>query len=299
VHESGGAVLGVCSICIEPLLWFGKRADSIPVWAVSGPILQDGLDPETKKALYEELVDHVENELKERKVLHSEIRIWDPFLESACLEAWLRAGYSVKNVQSLMRSVPLNETEVMSTYDKSFSKEVRQGHRRGARVEVNTQCDCDELYRLHATTMERAGSSPRYNPDEISYVLGWNNSLRDVYLCKYEGRTIAFAISLRFNRVTIGWIAGFDRKYAGIRPMNLIFDELIRNSARQGVQTIDFGGEPTAGLSHFKRSIGANPVLCYYLNKTYCNNLYLSFALFLTAKITQFKCLRLRKSTQL
>jgi hypothetical protein len=299
IHGGGGVVLGVCTICIEPLLWFGKRADSIPVWAISGPILQDGLDPETKRTLCEELVNQVENELRGRKVLDAEIRIWDPFLDSACLEPWLRAGYGIRNVQTLMRSVPLNESEVMSTYEKSFWKEVRQGHSRGGKVEMNTQCDSDELYRLYAKTMQHAGTRPRYDREEVSYVLSWSNNLRDVYLCKYEGRTIGFAISLKFNRITIGWIAGSDRNFVRIRPMNLIFDELVRNSARQGVQTIDFGGGPTAGLSHFKRAVGANPVLHYYISKTYCNSLYLSFALYLTARITRFKYLRVRHSTHL
>lgn len=299
IHGGGSVVLGVCTICIEPLLWFGKRADSIPVWAVSGPILQDGLDPETKGALYGELVNHVENELRRRKVLDAEIRIWDPFLDSACLEPWLRAGYSIKKVQTLMRSVPLNESEVMSRYESSFLRKVRQGHRRGGKVELNTQCDNDELYRLYATTMQHAGTHPRYDRDEVSYVLSWSNNLRDVYLCKYEGRTIGFAINLKFNRVTIGWLAGMDRKFERIRPMNLIFDEELRNSARQGVHTFDFGGGPTAGLSHFKRAVGANPVLHYYISKTYCNSLYLSSALYLNERITRFKFSRLRYSTHL
>lgn len=283
IHGSGGDVLGVSTICIEPLTWFGKRADSIPVWAFSGPILQDGLDPQTKQALYWELINFVERELRRRGALDATIRIWDPFLDSECLEPWLRAGYHIKEQRTLMCSVPPEESQVMKTYDNSFRRQVGQGHRRGGRVETNTPVDNEELYRLYAMTMSHAGTHPRYDLDEVAYVLNWSNDLRDVYLCKYEGRLVGFAIFLKFNRVTILWLAGMDRISVGIRPMNLIFHELMLNSARAGMRTIDFGGGPTAGLSHFKQGVGAKPTSLYYINKTYCNRLYLLLALALAA----------------
>ncbi len=58
----------------------------------------------------------------------------------------------------------------------------------------------------------------KYSLDEVTYVANWNNDLKDLYVCKSKDRLIAFLISLKFNNVSIAWLAGMDRRYAGIDP---------------------------------------------------------------------------------
>src|SRR5271157_3700748 len=77
-HEKGGSVLGVSTVCIQPLPRFGKLGDSIPFSHFSGPILQDGLDLETRKICYMQLINATDRELSQR-VLRIVYRIWDPF----------------------------------------------------------------------------------------------------------------------------------------------------------------------------------------------------------------------------
>jgi len=279
VHENDEDILGLTTLCIEPLSWFGKRGDSIPVWHFSGPILRDGLEPQARKRAYLQLIDIIDRELVERGVLCAEFRIWDPYFDHACFEPWLKAGFCIREWRTWMCDVPEDESLVMKTHGKAFREQVRQGHRRGGIVEVNTPVSNKEVFLLHTMTMVHGGTHPRYSLDEVSYVLNWSNDLKDVYLCKHEGRLIGFLIALKFNRVAIAWLAGIDRRYAGIRPANLLWHELMRHSARQGMRTVDFGGGVTEGVTHFKEELGAKPTPTFSLNKTYCSNLYLRLAL--------------------
>jgi len=278
VHDKGGDVLGLSTVCIEPLPHFGKRGDSIPVWHLGGPVLQDSLDHEARKAVCQQLINVVDRELRERRALDMTFRVWDPFSDHTCFEPWLKAGYRMRERCTWMCTIPEDESQLMKTFAGNFRSRVKQGYRRGGVVEINITADIRELYELHKMSMVHGGTDPRYSLDEVSYALNWNNDLRDIYLCRHEGRLIGFLLSLKFNRVTLAWLSGMNRSHSEIRPMNLMFHELIRNSARQKMRTVDLGGGVTKGATHFKEGAGAKPTSTFNLSKVYCSRPYLMLA---------------------
>jgi Acetyltransferase (GNAT) domain len=277
IHEKGD-IVGLCTVCIVPIPRFGRRGDSIPAWHFSGPILKHDLDLQAKKSAYSQLFKAIDGELMEKAILDMTFRIWDPSLDRACFESLMDSGYDFEETQSWMFNVREDESQIMKTYTKHFRNQVRQGERRGAAVEVNAPVDVEELYALHEMTMVHGHTRPRYSMDEVAFVLNWGTELKDLYLCKHEGRLMGFLVTLKFNNVTIVWLAGMDRRYAEFRPMNLMYHELMKRSARQAIRTVDIGGGVTEGVTHFKEDLGAKPMPIFVLHKKYRNNLYVMLA---------------------
>ncbi len=191
----------------------------------------------------------------------------------------MKAGYQIQESRSWMCDVPEDESRLMKSYAKHFRNQVRQAHQRGGVIELNTPIDREEVYELYKMTMARNDLSPRYSIDEIAYVLNWSNDMKDLYLCKYEGKLGGFLISLKFNKVSIDWLAGMDRRYAEFRPMNLLFHELLRQSVVQEMRTVDLGGGVTEGVIRFKERRWREPNPIFSLYKPYSSHLYLTLAL--------------------
>jgi Acetyltransferase (GNAT) domain len=277
IHEREN-IVGLCTVCLVPVPRFGKRGDSIPVYHFSGPILKQGLDLQAKKAAYLQLFMAIDGELRERAILDVTFRIWDPSLDRAYFGSLPEYGYHLKEVPSWMYNVPEDESEIMKTYAQNFRGQVRQGNRRGAVVEVNVPFDIKQLYALHEMTMALGHARPKYSMDEVAHVLNWGTQLKDLYLCKHEGRLVGFLVTLKFNNMAIDWIEGMDRRYAEFRPMNMMYHELFKRSAREGIRTVDIGGGVTKGVTHFKEDLGAKPITTFVLHKSYRNNLYVMLA---------------------
>jgi hypothetical protein len=246
-------------------------ADSIPMYHQSGPILAEGLTSDQVKEGHRRLAAFVDQKLKDGGVLHSTTRIWEPELkERTCLKEWESVGFSVREGQTLTYLVPEDEGSIMGHYDHDFRNQVRQGTRRGGTVETNPEVDANTLYELYLTTMKEARLRPRYARKEVAYIIEAPGSVaRDVYVCKYQGRPIAFAVCLTFSHTAIYWLAGTDRRFKEVRPNNLLVDEIIRNSLRRGIRRIDFGGAARKGLYDFKSSIGTQPTQVFVLRKSY------------------------------
>jgi len=277
IHD-GGDTVGLCTVCIDPVPPFGSRGDSIPVHHFSGPIFKQALDLQTKKTAYSQLLKAIDGELKRRAILDMTFRIWDPSLDRTCFESLMDSGYDLQERASWIFNVQEDESQLMKTYTKHFRNQVRQGEKRGAVVEVNAPVGVEQLYALHEMTMVHGHTRPRYSMDEVAYVLNWGTQLKDLYLCKHEGELLGFLVTLKFNKMTIVWLASMDRRYAEFRPMNLMHHELMRRSARQAIRTVDIGGGVTEGVTHFKEDIGAKPMPIFVLHRAYRNNLYVMLA---------------------
>lgn len=283
VHDTQGNVLGLSSVCVEllPLLgkWGNTRGDSIPVYHFSGPILEDNLTLQSRSKLYEELIDFMDRELRKRRALHFTTRIWDPFFGPSVFEPWTRAGFQIREHRTFTYRVPQEIAKVNDGYTHSFKWAVKAGSHRGGAVEVNSTVDPTKIYELYSMSMAEGGTCPRYSLEEVTHALNWSSDLKDLYVCKYNGKQIGFALVLKFGRMNIYWLAGMNRNFRRINPTNLIINELICESVRNRILNIDFGGGRTSGLLHFKASLGARPEPTFELSKTYCNNPFLKLAL--------------------
>jgi hypothetical protein len=271
LHDERGGVLGLYVIILEPAFPLGIIADSIPMYHFSGPILDEDMTSDQLQEAHRRLAAFVDWKLKNGIVLHSTTRICEPELkELSCLKEWEDVGFTVKEGQTFTYLVPVDEGSIMGRYDHDFRNQVRQGARKGGTVEVNPQVDANTLYGLYLITMKEAGLKPRYARKEVASLIDAPGSIaRDVYVCKYQGRPVAFAVCLTFGRTAIYWLAGMDRRFKEVRPNNLLVDEIIRNSLKRGICRIDFGGAARKGLHDFKSSIGAKPTQVFVLEKTY------------------------------
>ena len=276
IYDRQGDVVGLQSIILQPTFPIGTLADSIPMYHFSGPILREDVTQNEREEIHKELIRFFDGELKRYGTVHLTVRIWESDLvDRACLRQWVYAGFNIREGQTFTYLMGENQSSIMQRYDHDFRNQVRQGFRRGGSVQLNGQIDVRTVYELYLESMAEAGARPRYSLQEVALMLNTNeNRFRDVYVCKYKGEMVAFAICLKFSCTAIYWLAGMNRKFREVRPMNLIIDEFIRNSLRQDIRRIDFGGGGTKGLFHFKRSIGAKLTSVFELTRTYSNLLF-------------------------
>jgi hypothetical protein len=270
IHDSAGDILGLISVCVQPFRRFIRRADSVPVSHFSGPIVREDLDVEVRKSLYRELIKFIDRTLEQKRVFDTRICLWDPSFDLQYLEPWLEEGYRIQSLRTMMYTVPADESQVMWTYRKHFRNQVRQSLLRGGLLDLNTPVESRDIYELCKMTYGLGGTHPRYSMEEIAYVLShWSNDLKDVYLCKYEGKLVGVLISLKLGRVAINWLNATNTEFRHLRPNNLLYHELVRQSIRQGIRTIDFGGQVTAGHTQFKGNAGGVPTRTFSFLKSY------------------------------
>jgi Acetyltransferase (GNAT) domain len=302
VQDRDETILGLSSVCLEPLpvlrKWGYKKGDSIPVYHFAGPILANDLSERSRITVLDELIDFTTSELRKRAVLHFSTRIWNPVSALSSFEPWQKAGFIIREHRTLTYNVPRVVSEIEEKYTHSFRWAVKAGCRRGGIVEVNRSVDPAKIYKLYQISAAEGGICPRYSLPEVEHVLSWNTDLRDLYVCTYEEEPIGFTIALNFGKMSIYWLAGMDRKFRRINPMNLLVDQFIRNSVLKDLSIIDFGGG-SGGLLHFKESTGAGPTPTFELTKTYCENRYLRLILKIALRVPGSKDLMQRYSTKL
>lgn len=284
LHDGRGSVVGLFTMILEPAFPFGMDgrspfplwvADSIPVHHFSGPILAEGLTADQMKEAHRKLATFVNYELRRDGALHLAMRIWQPTFVCdcamhACLNEWEYVGFGARKWQTLVYFMPGDESSILRNYDHDFRNQVRQGLKRGGTVEVNRQVDANEVYELYMKTRKDQGIRPNYSLPEVASLLNAPGNInRDVYVCRYQGKAVAFAVCLVFNRTAVYWLAGTDRVFKEARPNNLIMDEFIRNSLSRAISMIDLGSGIKRGLREFKLSVGAVPTPYFELTKTY------------------------------
>lgn len=122
------------------------------------------------------------------------------------------------------------------------------------------------FYGLHLETRRRLGvpTQPKRFIERFSQL--FDAGLGFVTLVRHQGRPAAAAVFLTFNR-TVMYKYGASAQWAlPLKPNNLLFDETIRWSCRQGYAALDFGRTEldNLGLARFKRGWGAEELPLSY-----------------------------------
>lgn len=120
-----------------------------------------------------------------------------------------------------------------------------------------------DYYRLHCLTRRRQGVPVQpwrffrlLHQDLVAEGLGM------VVLARFQGRPVAGAVFLSWNRTLIYKYGASDPAFLGLRPNNLVMWQAIEWGSANGCRILDFGKTDTynVGLRRFKSGWGAEEV---------------------------------------
>lgn len=93
-----------------------------------------------------------------------------------------------------------------------------------------------------------------------------------LWLALYQRKIIAGSLISYGNNVAEYWVGAALQEYFGLRPVNLLFCECIKDSCERGYAWFDFGpssgmdGTVSEGVLAFKKSFGATELPLYVIN---------------------------------
>ena len=145
---------------------------------------------------------------------------------------------------------------------------IRKAQRAGVAVRLTrSHDDLDAFYRLHWQTRRRLGIpvQPRRFIDAVFRDL-LGAGLGFVALASMEGRPIAAALFLTYNRTIVYKYGASDARYWDLRPNNLVMWSAIEWACLKGYRVLDFGRSDLEdrGLRDFKSRWGATEIPLTY-----------------------------------
>jgi len=145
--------------------------------------------------------------------------------------------------------------------------EVRSGYKKGVVFEQGGFDDLDEFYRLMVSTGQNKGIAVH---DAEYYRVLYSTLNRSasvgLFLGRFEGKTIAAGMSVKFGDKAWLLYAASDRDYYKLKPNRTLQWEMILWAHREGCRRYDFRGtatsdppstdDPGYGVYEFKKSFG-------------------------------------------
>lgn len=175
-------------------------------------------------------------------------------------ERWLNQYLRIKDPNVLWKEIK-----------KSNRNIIRKGIKNNIKVERATnESDLEELYTLELITRKRQGvPTPPINHFKNMWRIMYPKGYLEVFTARYQGRAIASALLLIFNKKVIYAIGASETESMKLRPNNLLLWKAIEWSYTEKYEYFDLGGTPRDlnGLIFFKSSFNtANiPYSYYYL----------------------------------
>jgi CelD/BcsL family acetyltransferase involved in cellulose biosynthesis len=151
---------------------------------------------------------------------------------------------------------------VLETFKRSqVRRNITRAQREGVTVRRSTSANdvIDTFYALHAQTRRRLGVPVQ--PRRFFRAIGdriIEPGLGFVMIASHDGRPLAAAVFLHWNRTVFYKYGASDSDAWSLRPNHLLFWEAIRWSAENGYRLFDFGRSDVAqqGLREFKNGWG-------------------------------------------
>jgi CelD/BcsL family acetyltransferase involved in cellulose biosynthesis len=250
LDRSGEPVAGLPLMAVGSRLT-GNRLVSVPFSDACGPLLV----PEAGADAAHALARAVEAE-RARRGVKLEVR-----------ERFDEAGTAV---ELFVRHV-VDLRDGADAVEKRFASRVRRNTKKGRREGVvftreSGTSALDIFYALHVQTRRRLGvpTQPR------SFIRGlrplFDEGLGFVGIARHAGRPVAAAVFLRAGSTLLYKYGASDEAALPLRPNNVLFSDVIRWAADEGLDALDLGrtdldGE---GLREFKRSWGAEELPLAY-----------------------------------
>ncbi len=252
-------------------IWFR----SYPGASYGGPVIQD----ETGLRKIEEMTDKLISYGRHQGWKGIEItpppiiyyRRPHSYLEFALLKRGF--GYTKRELTAVIDLMRLGE-ELTLGFNSSATRGVRKALKSGVIVEENP--DFSQFYPvLENNLQQRHGVEPTHTLEELEKLrrLVGEENIRQ-FIAEKDGEVLAGMVMFNCNpRVTLAFYISHDQEHQALRPVNLVYLEVIRWAKKMGFHYLDLGtftlrNEVNYGLCRFKESFSARGVFRNTLSGT-------------------------------
>lgn len=181
----------------------------------------------------------------------------------------INRDWSVWNGPKLVFWLDLQKDEetLFKNMSSTCRNEVRAGYKKGVIFERGGQADLDEFYRLMVSTGQNKGIAV-HEADYYRVLYDTLNRSASVglFLGRFEGKTIAAGMSVKYGDKAWLLYAASDREYYKLKPNRTLQWEMILWALNEGCRRYDFRGtatsdppstdDPGYGVYEFKKSFG-------------------------------------------
>lgn len=182
--------------------------------------------------------------------------------EVATQEGWVPGARFVSHKIWLTDGIEATEQR----YHKDcVQRKIRKAVREGVQIERGNRSEMvDQFYALLVRTRRRHGYPPppkRWLVNVAECVPG-----ADYLMCSYQGKPVAGVVTIRWKDTLYYKYGASDERFHHLGAMPLVYREMIRRAAEEGVQNVDLGRTELSnrGLAEFKERFGAVPTMVQY-----------------------------------
>jgi hypothetical protein len=137
---------------------------------------------------------------------------------------------------------------------------------------ADTEAEWQEYYRAYEDSLRRWGDQAmsRYGWSLFQVMFDRQSDHITLWLAVTgDGRVAAGALVFYATTHSVYWHGAALEDHFALRPMNLLFYEIIRDACDKGYRWFDFNSSAgIEGVRRFKESFGAAPLDCSYVNLT-------------------------------
>lgn len=159
---------------------------------------------------------------------------------------------------------------IYKEWTRGNSSACKKAQRLGVIVrEGNSEKDWLEYYMAYEDTLRRWGNKAarRYGWQLFQILYEWRSVKIKLWIAEFDGRLIAGAICFYQNRHVVCWHNASYEQYFNLRPVNLLYSEMIKKACESEYKWYDFNpSEHLEGVEKFKKSFGSKPYRCSVWN---------------------------------
>ncbi len=155
----------------------------------------------------------------------------------------------------------------VSNMSKGHRTAVRQAIRSGVSIRIASSIkDWQDYYRVYEDSVERWGSrilAPKYSWKLFQEMYNRRSNNIELWLSLHKNKVISGALCFHSTSHFVYWHGASLQEYFGLRPVNLLLYEIIKNVVDRDFTWFDFN--PSGGLEGvraFKERFGAQTLSC-------------------------------------
>jgi len=180
----------------------------------------------------------------------------------AIQEGWVPGARFVSHKVWLTDGIEATERR----YHKDcVQRKIRKAEREGVQIELGSRSErVDQFYALLVKTRRRHGYPPppkRWLFNVAECVPG-----AEYVICSYQGIPVAGVVTIRWKDTLYYKYGASDERFHHLGAMPLLYREMMRRAAKEGVQNVDLGRTELSnrGLTEFKERFGGVPTMVQY-----------------------------------
>jgi lipid II:glycine glycyltransferase (peptidoglycan interpeptide bridge formation enzyme) len=148
------------------------------------------------------------------------------------------------------------ESIVENCFTPSCRRAIRKAQRNKVEITpLEAEDYLESFLGLYDRSMRRWGLSKGF-PAKLFELLWATPGVR-YWGALHQGQLVSAALIVSHGKRQYYWLGVMDETASEVRPNNLLFHEILKESCRQGIETFDLGNsEGLIGVFNFKKSFG-------------------------------------------